>query len=70
MVRGMSIPTALDLYPEMTVTDSKGKTQTERANKYFVMYGETGDVAGVSIDQRRFVCVCVKFVCGGCAVCL
>ena len=49
----MSLPAALDLYPEMTVTDSKGKVQTERANKYFVMYGETGGTSGVSIDESR-----------------
>ena len=53
MVTGLSISEALDLYPEMNYTDSKGKEQTERANKYFIMYGEAGTTAGVSIDERR-----------------
>ena len=49
----LSLSQALDLYPEMSYTDSKGKTKTERANKYFIMFGEDGDKSGVSLAERR-----------------
>ena len=42
----------LQLYPEMTITDSKGKTTTERSNKYFVMYGE--EPTSSSVGERRY----------------
>ena len=44
----------MDLYPEMSFTDDKGKTHTERANRYFIMLGEDGDTKGVSLAERRF----------------
>ncbi len=43
----------LDLYPEMKYTDKEGKEKTERANKYFIMYGENGESKGVSLAERR-----------------
>ena len=43
----------LDLYPEMSYMDDKGKTITERVNKYFIMYGENGDSGDVSLAERR-----------------
>ena len=43
----------LDLYPEMSYRDDKGKERTERGNKYFVMYGERGETEGVSLAERR-----------------
>lgn len=48
-----SIPAILQCYPEVTHTDAKGKTQSERANKYFIMFGEEGDKTGTSIGERR-----------------
>ncbi len=48
-----SVPATLELYPEMSYTDAKGKVQTERANKYFIMYGEEGEGSGKSINERR-----------------
>ena len=47
-----SLSNTLDLYPEITSTDKKGKTTKERANKYFIMMGEKG---GVSLAERRLV---------------
>ena len=49
----LSVDKAMELYPEMSYTDDKGKTQTERANKYFIMLGEEGDTKGVSLAERR-----------------
>ena len=51
----LSVATAMDLYPEMSYTDKKGKTQTERANKDFIMLGEDGTSKGVSLAERRCV---------------
>ena len=51
----LSVSQAVDLYPEMTYTDGKGKTHTERANKYFIMLGEDGDTKGISLAERRSV---------------
>ena len=51
----ISVGQAVDLYPEMTYTDSKGKMHTERANKYFIMLGEDGDTKGISLAERRSV---------------
>ena len=49
----LSVGQAMELYPEMNYTDSKGKTHTERANKYFIMLGEEGNAKGVSLAERR-----------------
>ena len=49
----LSVKEAIDLYPEMSYTDGKGKAQTERANKYFIMLGEDGETKGVSLAERR-----------------
>ena len=51
----LSVAKAMDLYPEMSYTDDKGKNQTERANKYFIMLGEDGPTKGVSLAERRCV---------------
>ena len=51
----LTVGQALELYPEMSYTDDKGKTHTERANKYFIMLGEEGDAKGVSLAERRLV---------------
>lgn len=40
------------MYPEVSFTDDKGREQTERANKYFIMYGET-PVDGAMLNQLR-----------------
>ena len=37
----------------MTSTDDKGRTYTERMNKYFIMYGESATAE--SLDQLRWV---------------
>ena len=50
MISSRGVPEALALYPEMSYTDVKGKAQSERANKYFIMFGET---EGVSIGESR-----------------
>lgn len=42
-----------EMYPEVSCTDSKGKTRLERANKYFIMFGEAEDSEGVSLAERR-----------------
>ncbi len=48
----LSLSQALDFYPLVPYTDSKGKTQEERANKYFIMF--PGGVSGpLSLAQRR-----------------
>lgn len=49
----LSVGQAMELYPEMNYTDNKGKTHTERANKYFIMLGEEGNAKGVSLAERR-----------------
>ena len=49
----LSVDKAMELYPEMSYTDDKGKMQTERANKYFIMLGEEGDTKGISLAERR-----------------
>ena len=51
----LSVAHTMDLYPEMSYTDNKGKTQTERANKYFIMLGKEGDAKGTSLAERRLV---------------
>lgn len=51
----MSLSAVQELYPEMTYTDSKGKQRMERGNKYFIMFGDTGDAEGVSLAERRYV---------------
>ena len=51
----LSVGQAIELYPEMNFTNDKGKTHTERANKYFIMLGEDGDTKGVSLAERRCV---------------
>lgn len=38
----------LTLYPQINFTDEKGRDQVERANKYFIMFGDTKQ-----IDERR-----------------
>lgn len=43
---------SLDMYPEVSFTDDKGHEQAERANKYFIMYGET-PVDGNMLSQLR-----------------
>ena len=43
---------SLDMYPEVSFTDDKGREQTERANKYFILYGET-PVDGAMLNQLR-----------------
>lgn len=48
-----SLSSVQDMYPEVSSTDSKGKTKIERANKYFIMLGERGDSHGVSLAERR-----------------
>ena len=48
-----SLSQTLDLYPEMTYTDGKGKEKLERCNKYFIMFGEKGEKEGVSLAERR-----------------
>lgn len=49
----LSVAQAMELYPEMSYTDNKGKAQTERTNKYFIMLGEEGNTKGVSLAERR-----------------
>ena len=51
----LSVGQAMELYPEMSYTDDKGKTHTERANKYFIMLGEEGNTKGVSLAERRYI---------------
>ncbi|XP_064395384.1 prostaglandin E synthase 2-like [Halichondria panicea] len=49
---GLSISQALDFYPLVPYTDSKGKTQEDRANKYFIMFPDGGSDS-LSLAQRR-----------------
>ena len=51
----LNVGQAMELYPEMSYTDGKGKTHTERANRYFIMLGEEGNAKGVSLAERRLV---------------
>ena len=53
----------MELYPEMSFTDDKGKTHTERANKYFIMLGEDGDTKGLSLAERRYNVKSLDSVC-------
>ena len=46
------VSVVLEMYPEMKYTNDKGKEQVERANKYFIMYGEHA-TDGRDVDQRR-----------------
>lgn len=48
-----SIARSLDLYPEMSFTDAKGKVHNERANKYFIMYGSKGMTEGIPLSEAR-----------------
>ena len=48
----LSLAQALDFYPMVPYTDSKGKTSQDRANKYFIMFPEGGS-GGLSLAQRR-----------------
>ena len=50
----LSVGEAMELYPEMNFTDDKGKTHTERANKYFIMLGEDGDTKELSLAEKRY----------------
>jgi microsomal prostaglandin-E synthase 2 len=43
-----TVEETLALYPEVTFTDTKGKERVQRANKYFIMFGDTKQ-----IDERR-----------------
>ncbi len=54
----LSVSQAMELYPEMSYTDDKGKMQTERTNKYFIMLGEEGGTKGVSLAERRYISTC------------
>ena len=47
----LSMSQSLDLYPEMSFTDDKGKTHTD---KYFIMLGEDGNKKRVLLAERRF----------------
>ena len=41
MILGKPVSTVLDMYPEIQFYDATSKTDVkERANKYFLMYGE------------------------------
>ena len=53
-ITGKDISEVMALYPEMSYTDAKGKTQLERANKYFIMFGEAGETGGASIGESRY----------------
>lgn len=44
---------ALQMYPEITFTDEKGKDATETANKYFIMHGEI-KVSTDKLSQLRY----------------
>lgn len=53
-ITGRGVAEVLAFYPEMSYTDAKGKSQTERANKYFIMFGEAGETEGTaSIGESR-----------------
>jgi len=56
LVRGgsKSLVEVLDLYPEMTNTDKKGKVVKERGNMYFIMFGDKG--GAVNLAELRSVC--------------
>ena len=43
-----TVEDTLTLYPQVQFTDAKGKERVERANKYFIMFGDTKQ-----IDERR-----------------
>ena len=43
MLTGRSIRDVLHYYPEMAVVDSKGRSVSERVNKYVVMYSDVPD---------------------------
>ena len=43
-----TVEDTLTLYPEIAFTDKKGRDQVERANKYFIMFGNAKQ-----IDERR-----------------
>lgn len=49
---GLSLEQALDYYPLVPYTDSKGKTGHDRANKYFIMFPDGGS-GHLSLAQRR-----------------
>lgn len=49
----------LEMYPEMIVTDAKGKTMSERANKYFIMFQEKGETEDMSFAERRLCTVII-----------
>ena len=48
MVGTGTVEETLTLYPQIAFTDEKGRDQVERANKYFIMFGNTKQ-----IDERR-----------------
>lgn len=48
-----SLSEILDFYPEVSYADAKGKERVERANKYFIMFGQSGDLKGLSLAERR-----------------
>ena len=43
-----TVEETLTLYPQINFTDARGRDQVERANKYFIMFGDTKQ-----IDERR-----------------
>lgn len=48
MVGTGTVEETLTLYPQIAFIDEKGRDQVERANKYFIMFGNTKQ-----IDERR-----------------
>lgn len=49
-----NLSNTLDLYPEVTSEDKKGKITKERMNQYFIMYGDKGESLGAaSLAERR-----------------
>ena len=49
-----SLSNILDMYPIMKYDNEKEANLFERANKYFIMYGEDS-TDGRDVDQRRLV---------------
>ena len=48
-----SLSSVLDMYPVMKYDNEKESNQFERANKYFIMYGEHS-TDGRDVNQRRY----------------
>lgn len=51
----LSLSQCLDLYPEISTTDSKGKPLMERANQYFVMLQDAACTDEMSLAEKRLV---------------